>query len=92
MKNDKSLITDALCYLLNFVHMSSGCRWKLVDSVEPKLNAISFFDIDRPETAVSRWSRAMTKAAMVRIGSLLKESFGLTMTFNSEIEVSFLCW
>nr|GMC86159.1 IQ domain-containing protein IQM6-like [Ipomoea batatas] len=42
--------------------------WKLVDSVEPKLNAISFFDIDRPETAVSRWSRAMTKAAMVGKG------------------------
>lgn len=68
------------------------CRWKLVDSVEPKHNAISFFDIDRPETAVSRWSRAMTKAAMVRIGSLLKESFSRTVTFNSEIKDFFQCW
>ncbi|KAL2464802.1 calmodulin-binding family protein [Forsythia ovata] len=37
--------------------------WKLLDFAELKRSSISFFDIDRPETAISRWSRARTRAA-----------------------------
>ncbi|KAG8371803.1 hypothetical protein BUALT_Bualt12G0001200 [Buddleja alternifolia] len=42
--------------------------WKLLDFAELKRSSISFFDIERPETAVSRWSRARTKAAKVGKG------------------------
>ncbi|KAK4486600.1 hypothetical protein RD792_006851 [Penstemon davidsonii] len=42
--------------------------WKLLDFAELKRSSISFFDIERPQTAVSRWSRAMTKAAKVGKG------------------------
>ncbi|XP_050227462.1 IQ domain-containing protein IQM6 [Mercurialis annua] len=42
--------------------------WKLLDFAELKRSSISFFDIDKPETAVSRWSRARTKAAKVGKG------------------------
>ncbi|CAH9138463.1 unnamed protein product [Cuscuta epithymum] len=42
--------------------------WKILDSVELKYNSISFFDIEKPETAISRWSRASAKAAKVGKG------------------------
>ncbi|CAK9145882.1 unnamed protein product [Ilex paraguariensis] len=42
--------------------------WKLLDFAELKRSSISFFDIDKPETAVSRWSRARTRAAKVGKG------------------------
>ncbi|KAG8367981.1 hypothetical protein BUALT_Bualt16G0129100 [Buddleja alternifolia] len=42
--------------------------WKLLDFVELKHSSISFFDIEKPETAVSRWSRARTKASKVGKG------------------------
>lgn len=62
------------------------CRWKLLDSVELKHNSVSFFDIEKPETAVSRWSRASAKAAKVRIGFCC--SFNITgILFGSELEV-----
>lgn len=41
------------------------CRWKLLDFAELKRSSISFFDIDKQETAISRWSRARTRAAKV---------------------------
>ncbi|KAK4404996.1 IQ domain-containing protein IQM6 [Sesamum angolense] len=37
--------------------------WKLLDFAELKRSSISFFEIEKPETAVSRWSRARTRAA-----------------------------
>ncbi|KAF8022947.1 hypothetical protein BT93_F0459 [Corymbia citriodora subsp. variegata] len=43
--------------------------WKLLDFAELKRSSISFFDIEKPETAVSRWSRARTRAAKVGKGS-----------------------
>ncbi|KAF5747744.1 hypothetical protein HS088_TW05G00471 [Tripterygium wilfordii] len=44
-------------------------RWsKLLDFAELKRSSISFFDIERPETAFSRWSRARTRAAKVGKG------------------------
>ncbi|WOK92505.1 IQ domain-containing protein IQM1-like [Canna indica] len=42
--------------------------WKLLDFAMLKLSSISFFDIEKPESAVSRWSRARTRAAKVGKG------------------------
>ncbi|KAI3461888.1 hypothetical protein Pfo_018551 [Paulownia fortunei] len=42
--------------------------WKLLDFAELKHSSISFFDIEKHETAVSRWSRARTRAAKVGKG------------------------
>ncbi|KAL3534007.1 hypothetical protein ACH5RR_007528 [Cinchona calisaya] len=42
--------------------------WKLLDFAELRRSSVSFFDIEKPETAVSRWSRARTKAAKVGKG------------------------
>ncbi|KAK7392752.1 hypothetical protein VNO78_21199 [Psophocarpus tetragonolobus] len=42
--------------------------WKALDFAELKRSSISFFDIEKPETAVSRWSRARTRAAKVGKG------------------------
>ncbi|KAL5720277.1 hypothetical protein ACHQM5_012956 [Ranunculus cassubicifolius] len=42
--------------------------WKLLDFAELKRSSVSFFDIERPETAVSRWARARTRAAKVGKG------------------------
>ncbi|KAE9610436.1 hypothetical protein Lal_00006750 [Lupinus albus] len=42
--------------------------WKLLDFAELKRSSISFFDIEKHETAISRWSRARTRAAKVGKG------------------------
>lgn len=42
--------------------------WKLLDFAELKHSSISFFEIEKPETAVSRWARARTRAAKVGKG------------------------
>ncbi|KAJ9181234.1 hypothetical protein P3X46_009385 [Hevea brasiliensis] len=42
--------------------------WKLLDFAELKRSSISFFDIEKPETAISRWSRARARAAKVGKG------------------------
>ncbi|KAK8340288.1 hypothetical protein V6Z11_A08G093600 [Gossypium hirsutum] len=42
--------------------------WKLLDFAELKRSSVSFFDIDKHETAISRWSRARTRAAKVGKG------------------------
>ncbi|KAE8677195.1 TBP-associated factor 7 isoform 1 [Hibiscus syriacus] len=42
--------------------------WRLLDFAELKRSSISFFDIGKYETAISRWSRARTKAAKVGKG------------------------
>ncbi|KAG8471627.1 hypothetical protein CXB51_036461 [Gossypium anomalum] len=42
--------------------------WKLLDFAELKRSSISFFDIGKHETAISRWSRARTRAAKVGKG------------------------
>ncbi|XP_031399586.1 IQ domain-containing protein IQM2-like [Punica granatum] len=44
--------------------------WKVLDSVELKRSSVSFFDIEKHETAISRWSRARTRAAKVGKGLL----------------------
>ncbi|PHT43444.1 hypothetical protein CQW23_17469 [Capsicum baccatum] len=42
--------------------------WKLLDSVELNQSSISYFDTEKPQTAVSRWSRAITRVAKVGKG------------------------
>ncbi|CAA0818417.1 calmodulin-binding family protein [Striga hermonthica] len=42
--------------------------WKLLDFAELKHSSISFFHVQKHETAVSRWSRARTRAAKVGKG------------------------
>ncbi|KAG4923040.1 hypothetical protein JHK82_048940 [Glycine max] len=42
--------------------------WKLLDFAELKHSSISFFNIEKHETAISRWSRATTRAAKVGNG------------------------
>ncbi|XP_022153743.1 IQ domain-containing protein IQM2-like [Momordica charantia] len=42
--------------------------WKLLDYAELKRSSISFFDMDKRESAISRWSRARTRAAKVGKG------------------------
>ncbi|XP_077209912.1 IQ domain-containing protein IQM1-like [Tasmannia lanceolata] len=42
--------------------------WKALDFAALKQSSISFFEINKPETAVSRWARARTRAAKVGKG------------------------
>uniref|UniRef100_A0A0D9VPY3 Uncharacterized protein n=1 Tax=Leersia perrieri TaxID=77586 RepID=A0A0D9VPY3_9ORYZ len=37
--------------------------WKLLDFALLKRSSVSFFEVEKPESALSRWSRARTKAA-----------------------------
>uniref|UniRef100_K4A817 Calmodulin-binding family protein n=1 Tax=Setaria italica TaxID=4555 RepID=K4A817_SETIT len=46
--------------------------WKLLDFALLKRSSVSFFDIEKQETAMSKWSRARTRAAKVGKG-LLKD-------------------
>ena len=40
-------------------------RWKALDFAALKRSSVSFFNVEKPETAVSRWARARTRAAKV---------------------------
>ncbi|KAL6226711.1 hypothetical protein ACLB2K_000672 [Fragaria x ananassa] len=42
--------------------------WKALDSAALKQSSVSFFNVEKPETAVSRWARAKTRAARVGKG------------------------
>ncbi|KAL8246405.1 hypothetical protein R6Q59_007621 [Mikania micrantha] len=42
--------------------------WKLLDFAELKRSSISFFNLEKQETAFSRWTRARTRAAKVGKG------------------------
>ncbi|PKA61388.1 hypothetical protein AXF42_Ash014305 [Apostasia shenzhenica] len=42
--------------------------WKLLDFALLKRSSVSFFDIEKPESAISKWSRARTRAAKVGKG------------------------
>ncbi|XP_039061058.1 IQ domain-containing protein IQM6-like [Hibiscus syriacus] len=42
--------------------------WELLDFAELKRTSVSFFEIEKQKTAVSRWSRARTRAAKVGKG------------------------
>ncbi|KAM6559275.1 hypothetical protein CsatA_028514 [Cannabis sativa] len=42
--------------------------WKALDFAALKRSSVSFFNIEKPETAISRWARARTRAAKVGKG------------------------
>ncbi|KAM0834371.1 hypothetical protein ACQ4PT_063633 [Festuca glaucescens] len=42
--------------------------WKLLDFALLKRSSVSFFEVEKPETALSRWSRARIRAAKVGKG------------------------
>ncbi|KAJ0964580.1 hypothetical protein J5N97_025718 [Dioscorea zingiberensis] len=42
--------------------------WKALDFASLKHSSISFFNVEKPETAISRWARARTRAAKVGKG------------------------
>ncbi|OEL14438.1 IQ domain-containing protein IQM6 [Dichanthelium oligosanthes] len=42
--------------------------WKLLDFALLKRSSVSFFEVQKPESALSRWSRARTRAAKVGKG------------------------
>ncbi|XP_073137063.1 IQ domain-containing protein IQM1-like [Henckelia pumila] len=42
--------------------------WKALDFAALKRSSVSFFNVEKPETAVSRWARAGTRAAKVGKG------------------------
>ncbi|CAM0871454.1 unnamed protein product [Alopecurus aequalis] len=42
--------------------------WKLLDFALLKQSSVSFFEVEKPETALSRWSRARIRAAKVGKG------------------------
>lgn len=44
-----------------------NCRKNLLDLVELNYNSVSFFDLLKKESAISRWSRAGKRAAMVNL-------------------------
>ncbi|KAM7523146.1 hypothetical protein LguiA_013048 [Lonicera macranthoides] len=59
--------------------------WKLLDFAELKRSSISFFDIEKHETAISRWSRARTRAAKVGKG-LSKNAKGQKLALQHWLE------
>ncbi|WJX33295.1 IQ domain-containing protein iqm2 [Trifolium repens] len=54
--------------LADYATLIEQSWWKLLDFAELKRSSISFFDIEKHETAISRWSRARTRAAKVGKG------------------------
>ncbi|XP_077226930.1 calmodulin-binding family protein [Tasmannia lanceolata] len=48
--------------------LAEECWWKLLDFAALNRSSVSFFDIGKPESAISRWSRARTRAAKVGKG------------------------
>lgn len=65
--------------------------WKLLDFAELKRSSISFFDIEKHETAISRWSRARTRAAKVDFDQAIFSCIYETV-FNSVCDLITLCF
>jgi hypothetical protein len=55
--------------------------WKLLDFALLKRSSVSFFDIEKQETAVSKWSRARARAAKVQTADFASE-FGFFSQAN----------
>ncbi|KAH9327363.1 hypothetical protein KI387_007541, partial [Taxus chinensis] len=59
--------------------------WQAIDFVTLKRSTVSFFDIEKPQTAISRWSRARIKAAKVGKG-LSKDDKARKLAFQHWLE------
>ncbi|KAG1330180.1 IQ domain-containing protein IQM1 [Cocos nucifera] len=68
--------------------------WKAKDFSSLKHSSISFFNVEKPETAASRWARARTRAAKIdprhRYGHNLR--FYYDVWFESESAQPFFYW
>ncbi|KAJ4851148.1 hypothetical protein Tsubulata_003233 [Turnera subulata] len=68
--------------------------WKALDFAALKRSSVSFFNVEKPETAVSRWARARTRAAKIdprhRYGHNLH--FYYDVWFRSESSQPFFYW
>ncbi|KAK7850856.1 iq domain-containing protein iqm5 [Quercus suber] len=68
--------------------------WKALDFAALKRSSVSFFNVKKPETAVSKWSRARTRAAKIdprhRYGHNLH--FYYDIWFESESVQPFFYW
>jgi hypothetical protein len=56
--------------------------WKLLDFALLKRSSVSFFDIEKQETAVSKWSRARARAAKVKKKTDFASEFGFFSQAN----------
>lgn len=70
--------------LLNFVLYATS-RWKLLDFALLKCNSVSFFDVQKPESALSRWSRARMRAA--KVNSCVYRLCYLTIILSLELRI-----
>ena len=48
-----------------FIWDYNCCRWKALDFAALKRSSVSFFNIEKHETAISKWARASTRVAKV---------------------------
>ncbi|KAG6471219.1 hypothetical protein ZIOFF_072320 [Zingiber officinale] len=59
--------------------------WKALDFASLKHSSVSFFDVEKPQTAVSRWARALTRAAKLGKG-LSKDENGQKLALQHWLE------
>ncbi|GLJ25984.1 hypothetical protein SUGI_0498390 [Cryptomeria japonica] len=71
--------------LADCVVVAEELWWQAIDFVTQERKTVSFFDIGKPETAVSRWSRAGLKAAKVGKG-LSKDENARKLAFQHWME------
>lgn len=79
--------------------MCCNCRWKALDFAALDRSSVSFFNVEKHETAVSRWARARTRAAKVGKG-LSKNEKAQKLALQHWLEAVsiqtpsqlFLCW
>ncbi|WVZ57090.1 hypothetical protein U9M48_007526 [Paspalum notatum var. saurae] len=64
--------------------------WKVLDFALLKRSSVSFFDIEKQETALSKWSRAGTRAAKVGKG-LLKDDKAQKLALQHWLEAVSVC-
>ena len=61
--------------------------WTLIDLAELKQSSVSFFDVEKPESAVSRWARAKTRAAKVILSHIQNhfQFYVVTLIVNASL-------
>lgn len=62
----RTIIDRSPSFFSSLISISASIkRWKALDFASLKRSSISFFNDDKPQTAISRWARARTRAAKV---------------------------
>ena len=60
--------------------------WKALDFAALKRSSVSFFDVQKPETAISRWARAR-KMALFGVGQIGCRHRNMAHEFKTKIEL-----